>query len=182
MYPLRMYKRECTDPVKINAFLQQARTGFLGLSAENAPYVVPLNFAWLNGSIYIHGASEGRKISLLRNNAQACFTVCEDRGTTTDIVPANTDTAYMSVMLFGSAAFVADLEEATEAMQAMLDKYVPGYYDNPLAKSHVEKYVSSLGSRTSVIKLTPTDITAKENEAQEDHLFYRGKTQHDERQ
>jgi hypothetical protein len=31
-----------------------------------------------------------------------------------------------------------------------------------------------------VIKLTPTDITAKENEAQEDHLFYRGKTQHDE--
>lgn len=177
MFPLRMYKRECTDSIKISAFLEQARTGFLGLSDFNGPYVVPLNFVWRNGSIYFHGASEGRKISILRNNVQACFTVCEDQGTITDIVPANTDTAYISVMLFGSVAFIADLEESTEAMQAMLDKYVPGYYDNPLAKSHVEKYVSSLGSRTSVLKLTPTAITAKENNSQEGHMFYPGKTQ-----
>ncbi|QJD85513.1 pyridoxamine 5'-phosphate oxidase family protein [Cohnella herbarum] len=182
MYPIRMYKRECNDSNKINGFLERARSGFLGLSAENVPYVVPLNFVRWKEAIYFHGASEGRKNTILRQNAQACFTVCEDQGTITDIVPANTDTAYMSVMLFGSVALVADLEEATEAMQALLNKYVPGYYDSPLAKSHVEKYVSSLGSRTSVYKLVPSEVTAKENAAREGQLFYPGKTRHDEGQ
>nr|WP_239615944.1 pyridoxamine 5'-phosphate oxidase family protein [Cohnella mopanensis] len=180
MNPLRMYKRECNDLRKINAFLEQARTGFLGLSSQDVPYVIPLNYVWRNGSIYFHGAAEGRKVTILQRNALACFTVCEDRGTVTNVIPADTDTAYMSVMVFGSVSLVADLEEATDVMQGMLDKYVPGYYDNPLSKSHVEKYVSSLGSKTAVYKLTASDITAKENEAQEGHLFYAGKTQHDE--
>lgn len=178
MYPLRMYKRECNDPLKIDGFLERARTGFLGLSSDDSPYVVPLNFVWRNGAIYFHGASEGRKVAILRQNARSCFTVCEDHGTITDIIPANTDTAYLSVMVFGSVELVTGLEDATGAMQAMLHKYVPSYYDNPLAKSHVEKYVSSLGSRTSVFMLTPTSITAKENEVQEGHMFYPGKTQH----
>ncbi|QMV41961.1 pyridoxamine 5'-phosphate oxidase family protein [Cohnella cholangitidis] len=180
MNPLRMYKRECTDPYKINGFLEQARTGFLGLSSEDAPYVIPLNYVWRNGTIYFHGASEGRKITMLQSNSRACFTVCEDQGTITDVVPANTDTAFMSVMLFGTVALVAELEEATAAMQSMLDKYVPGYYDHPLAKSHVEKYVSSLGSKTAVYKLVPAEITAKESGAQEGRMFYAGKTQRDE--
>jgi nitroimidazol reductase NimA-like FMN-containing flavoprotein (pyridoxamine 5'-phosphate oxidase superfamily) len=83
----------------------------------------------------------------------------------------------MSVILFGSVELVDDLEEATGAMQEMLHKYVPGYYQSPLAKSHVEKYVSSLGSKTSVFKLIPTEITAKENEVQPSHMYYPGRTQ-----
>ncbi|WP_256759397.1 pyridoxamine 5'-phosphate oxidase family protein [Cohnella sp. WQ 127256] len=180
MNPIRMYKLECTDLIKINGFLEQARTGFLGLSAMDSPYVVPLNYTWWKGSVYFHGAAEGRKVTILQSNSQACFTVCEDQGTITNIIPAKTDTAYMSVMVFGVVELVTDLEEATGAMQSILNKYVPGYYDNPLAKSHVEKYVSSLGSRTAVFKLIPSEVTAKENEAQEGAKFYPGKTQHHE--
>lgn len=182
MIPMRMFKLACTDADAIDRFLSGARTGFLGLSADASPYVVPLNYVWTNGSVYFHGAAEGRKVDMLRRNAQACFTVCEDLGTITAPVPAHTDTAYMSVMLFGTAAPVADLEEATDAMQAMLDKYVPGYYDQPLARAHVEKYISSLGSRTAVFKLTPAEITAKRNETpEESRMYYPGKTHRDER-
>jgi len=182
MIPMRMFKLECRDPDAIHDFLSRARTGFLGLSADQTPYVIPLNYVWTNGSIFFHGASEGRKTDMMRKNANACFTVCEDLGTISAVVPAHTDTAFMSVILFGSVAAVSDPVEATAAMQAMLDKYVPGYYDHPLAQSHVEKYVSSLGSRTAVYKLTPTEITAKKNEAaDESRMFYPGKTQHDER-
>lgn len=52
-------------------------------------------------------------------------------------VHAKTDTAYMSVMIFGNAEIVSNLCDATSAMQEMLNKYV-GYYNFPLAKSHVE--------------------------------------------
>ncbi|WEK54010.1 MAG: pyridoxamine 5'-phosphate oxidase family protein [Candidatus Cohnella colombiensis] len=171
MFTVRLAKLECTDQDKINAFLMRAQTGFLGLSSADQPYVVPLNFTWWNGAIYVHGAEEGRKVSYIRGNPQACFTVSEANGTMTSPVPAHTDTAYMSVMLFGEVTFVEDLEEATGAMQRMLDKYVPGYYDQRLASSHVDKYRSSLGSRTLILKLIPTAITAKENARDESRMF-----------
>lgn len=176
MFPIRMQKRACTDKSKIEALLLNASTGFLGLSANDLPYVVPLNFVWLNECVYFHGAAEGRKVSYMRQNREACFTVCEQLGTMTSPIPAHTDTAYMSAMVFGRLSFVDDLDEAVSAMQAMLDKYVPGYYDQPLSKAHVEKYRSSLGSRTLVFKLTVQSISAKENERDEGGMFYPGKT------
>ncbi|MDA5110043.1 hypothetical protein O3V59_16880 [Brevibacillus thermoruber] len=82
MNPIRYAKRTCTDQEHINAFLAAARVGHLGLTDGLEPYVVPLNFCWLNGSV--------------------------ER--------------------------VEDPEEMRDALQAMLDKYVPGYYDRPLSE------------------------------------------------
>ncbi|RIX59375.1 pyridoxamine 5'-phosphate oxidase family protein [Paenibacillus nanensis] len=166
MFSVRMKKRECTDESKIEAFLEQAETGFLGLSDQGMPYVVPLNFVWIKerGAFYFHGAEEGRKMRVMEQHNEACLAVSESFGTVPHPVPAHTDTAYMSVMAFGRMEAVPDIVEATEAMQAMLDKYVPGYYDSPLARSHVERYRSSMGSRTAVFKLVVQRRTAKENE------------------
>ena len=63
------------------------------------------------------------------------MTISENYGTMVDPVPAETDTAYMSVVANGLVEIVTDLNEATAAMQAMLDKYVPDYYHTPLSKS-----------------------------------------------
>jgi len=180
MFPIRLQKRACTDTANIQSFLDQARTGFLGLSANDLPYVVPLNFVWKDEAIYFHGASEGRKIEVIQHNPQACFTVSEEYGTITDPVPANTDTAYMSVMIFGKVERVTDMVEATAAMQGMLNKYVPGYYDKPLQQSHLERYVSSMGSKTSVFKLVADSLSAKEREVDAGHMFYPGKSIHSE--
>lgn len=175
MDAIRYIKRELRDPEEIRLFLQQAATGYLGLSADDMPYVVPLNYVWWKEAVYFHGAAEGRKNDMIARNAEACFTVSETPGTIASPVPAHTDTAYRSVMLFGAVQPVTDLEEAVEAMQAMLDKYVPGYFSQPLAASHLDKYRSSLGSRTAVMKLVPRTITAKENITPESALFYKGR-------
>ncbi|MNG35627.1 hypothetical protein D3C84_1224170 [compost metagenome] len=60
----------------------------------------------------------------------------------------------------------------------MLDKYVPGFYRHPLAAQHVDKYRSSLGSRTIVFKLSVDTMTAKENAPQEGRMFRPGQTEH----
>ncbi|WP_141603956.1 pyridoxamine 5'-phosphate oxidase family protein [Terrilactibacillus laevilacticus] len=175
MNPIRLSLRECQDDTKIMSFLENARLGFLGLSDKLAPYVVPLNFVWFNEVIYFHGADSGRKTSILNENSNTCFTVCEEYGTITHPVPAHTDTAYMSVMVFGQAEPVTDLDEATRVMQHMLDKYVPGYYDRKLSKNHVEKYRSSLGSKTAIYRIIPDSITAKENPMNEERAYYPGR-------
>ncbi|NIK75921.1 hypothetical protein FHS15_001021 [Paenibacillus castaneae] len=164
MFSIRLKDRECKDRHKIEQFLKGAQTGFLGLSDEYKPYVIPLNYVWLDGAFYFHGAGSGRKVSIIERNNEACFTVSEHYGTITDPVPAKTDSAYMSVMVFGQIEAITDLDEAVLIMQSMLDKYVPGYYDKPLPKAHLDKYRSSLGSATAVYKLSCTSLTAKENE------------------
>lgn len=174
MFSIRLQKRECTDQSKIEVFLKQAQTGFLGLSDGKQPYVIPFNFIWLDGSFYFHGAGAGRKVSILEQNNEACFTISEHYGTITDPVPAHTDTAYMSVMAFGRVELVSDLDEATAAMQSLLDKYVPGYYDKPLSKAHLDKYRSSLGSATLVFKLSCDTMTAKENEQVHGRMYEAG--------
>nr|WP_106782823.1 pyridoxamine 5'-phosphate oxidase family protein [Lysinibacillus timonensis] len=175
MHSIRQEKRRCTDEKRIDQFISHARTGYLGLMDEEFPYVVPLNFIWMNEALYFHGAAEGRKIDLIHANPNCCFTVSEDYGTMVSPIPAKTDTAYMSVMLFGVLEMVGDLTEATAAMQAMLEKYAPGYYDKSLSPSHVEKYRSSLGSHTVVFKITPTVRTAKENQMNPQMSFYPGR-------
>jgi nitroimidazol reductase NimA-like FMN-containing flavoprotein (pyridoxamine 5'-phosphate oxidase superfamily) len=176
MQGVRYVKRDCKDESKIEAFLTQAKTGFLGLCAGDLPYVVPLNFIRIGHAVYFHGAAEGRKVSMLQHNSQACLTVSEEFGTMASIIPAHTDTAYMSVMIFGHIEFVSNLDEATEAMQHMLNKYVPGYYDQRLSQAHIDKYRSSLGSKTLIFKLHQSHISAKENEPQEKAMFYPGRT------
>lgn len=182
MFPIRMSKLACTDDARIQQFLERAQTGFLGLTTDDIPYVVPLNYYWSNGAVYFHGAAEGRKITMIDRNPRACFTVSETYGTIASPIPAHTDTAYMSAIVDGTIVKVTDIAEATEAMQGMLNKYVPGYYDKPLPQSHLEKYVSSMGSKTAVYKLISTSITAKENEAQPAHMFYPGRTISSERE
>lgn len=172
---MRMFERICQDKEKINSLLLEMQTGYLGLSAGDMPYIVPLNYVWHQGNIYIHGANEGRKVDIMKENANATFVVCESFGTLVNPIPAHTDTAYLSVMVFGKMEVVTDLVEATLIMQQLLDKYVPGYYETPLALNHVEKYQSSLGSKTGVYKLMTSEITAKENILVESTAFFEGR-------
>lgn len=172
---MRMFKKSVQDEERINLFLSEMETGYLGLSSQDMPYIVPLNYVWYEGNVYFHGASEGKKIEIIEDNPNATFVVSENYGTITDPVPANTDTAYLSVMLFGKVEFVNDLDEATKAMQQLLNKYVPGYYPSALPKSHVDRYRSSLGSKTKVFKLVVTAFTAKENSMIEEKRFYKGR-------
>ncbi|WP_458110625.1 pyridoxamine 5'-phosphate oxidase family protein [Bacillus sp. PK6-013] len=180
-HSIRQKQLVCTDEKKIDQFLTEAQTGYLGMSTDEYPYVIPLNFVWKNGYIYFHGASEGRKMDMLQENPNVCFTVSEQYGTMVHPIPAKTDTAYMSVILFGTASIITDLDEATSAMQALLDKYVPGYYSTPLHKTHVEKYRSSLGSKTVVLKIQPIKITAKENMLNQSMKFENGRTVQEDR-
>jgi nitroimidazol reductase NimA-like FMN-containing flavoprotein (pyridoxamine 5'-phosphate oxidase superfamily) len=157
-------KRNCTDQKKIESFLLGERTGVLGMASDSVPYAVPMNYVWCNGSVYFHGMGSGRKESILSQDPLVCFTVYKEHGTVTDPVPCHADTAYMSVMLFGKAEKVTDFAEAAAVLQKLLEKFMPNYYSNPLNSNLIEKYRSSLdGNGVSVYRLTPQEMTAKEN-------------------
>ncbi len=172
MNKVRYKTREVVDKNKIETFLQRARIGHLGMADGNLPYVVPLNFVWLDGKIYFHGATGGRRNQMVKDNPEVCFTVCEEYGTVTDPAPADADTAYMSVMVFGKAKPIMDLDESTRILQNIIDKYLPGYYKKPISTQYVNNCESPVyGGPVQVYQIMPSHITAKENPIAEGKMF-----------
>lgn len=176
--PIRYHKSAVEDPQKVNLFLQKARNGQLGLYDGEYPYVIPMAYVWHNGVFYFHGSDAGKKNRVIAEHPKACFTVDEEYGSTIAPVPANLSVAYFSVVAYGKVSVVDDLDEATEALQIMMDKFVPGYFDKALTKEHVATYASSLNSKTCTFKLVPESITAKESEGNMFTKYFGGRHRH----
>ena len=172
MHQVSYTKRNCTDQSKIETFLSRERTGVLAMVSAGLPYAVPVNYVWYNGSIYFHGMGSGKKVTILSQKPPVSFTVYKEHGTVTDPVPCHADTSYMSVMLFGTAEKVTDYEEAATVLQELLEKFMPKYYDHPLTSTLIEKYRSGMdGNGVFVYRLTPQEMTAKENAVEAGDLF-----------
>ena len=165
-------QRICTDHNKIEKFLLESQTGVLGMAQDGIPYAVPLNYVWFDGSIYFHGMGSGKKDDILSQTPTVCFTVYKEHGTVTDPVPCHADTAYMSVMIFGKVEKLTNFDEAALALQKLIEKIMPGFYNKPMSGMLIEKYRSSMdGNRVAVYRLTPDEMTAKENAVEPGKMF-----------
>jgi hypothetical protein len=93
--------------------------GFLGLSLDGAPYVVPLNYAYVEGRILFHCALAGKKLDYLRANPQVCFTVGRQFGAVrrhAEGDPCHVDND--SVICYGRARIVDDLDDRRRVLDA----------------------------------------------------------------
>ena len=74
---MRQHLREITDPMSLIAILDGCDVCRIGLCDHDRPYIVPVNFgyAWPDSGLdlYVHGATEGRKIDIIRQNNLVCF-------------------------------------------------------------------------------------------------------------
>ena len=68
MRPMRKKNKEITDIDEIEGIIKKATCCRIGLVDGDEPYIVPLNFGYENSTLYFHGASEGRKIDLIKDN------------------------------------------------------------------------------------------------------------------
>ncbi len=172
MEHIRYTQRICTDTAKIEEFLTKTRTGVIGIAGARYPYCVPVNYIWKNGAVYFHGLGSGKKIRLFEEHPEVSFTVYEEIGTVKDAVPCHADTSYMSVMLFGHVEKVEDFKECADVLQAIVDKFMPGFYQSKISSALAEKYRSAHdGKAVAVYKITPVEQTAKENVAAKEDMF-----------
>lgn len=140
-----------TDEAK--AFLEKEECGVLSVLGDDGyPYGVPVNYAFADNCIYIHGFLEGHKMDAVKKYPKVCFTVFGD----TEVLPVEISTNYTSVILFGNAE-VIPLENETErktALEAILFKYCE---DNESTNS----YLQQNKAQTNVIKITIEHMAGK---------------------
>lgn len=64
------------SPDEIHEFVLEQKVGRVGCHAEGETYVVPVIFAWHDSCFYVY-TTEGKKVEMMRANAQVCFEVDE---------------------------------------------------------------------------------------------------------
>ena len=55
---------------EMERILREENLGYLGLSLDGMPYVVPLNYVYVEGKIVFHCALAGKKLDYLKANPQ----------------------------------------------------------------------------------------------------------------
>ena len=76
-----MSKREFIESrTEMEQILQEETIGYLGLSVEGKPYVVPLNYSYVKRKILFHCSLTGMKLDHIRQNPQVCFSVGRQSG------------------------------------------------------------------------------------------------------
>ena len=120
MRPMRRQDREVVDPEHVWEILGKAKVCRVALCSEDWPYIVPMNYGILDKKLYLHCASAGTKLDLLKANPNVCFEVEAN----VEIVPGaqacEWSVRYQSVIGFGRASVVVDLEERHAGLKALL--------------------------------------------------------------
>ena len=158
MPQMRRKDKEIKEKAVIEEILLENQVGRLGTAVDGVPYVVPMNYAYMRGKIYLHTHRDGKKVRDIEANPIVCFEV--DSG---DIVegdqPCSYSWTYRSVIAHGKARLVDDPEEKLRALRIISDKYAFGK-GQKLSLEQVQSHKDLL-----IIEITVEKMTGKKSPA-----------------
>ena len=114
------------DREKMEAILMAESVGYLGLCRGGDPYVVPVNYAYVDGTILFHCGATGKKTDYISENPRVCFSVGRQLGDVRDHGGAGAcHVDNDSVLCYGAARILDDLEERARALNLFNRRYHP---------------------------------------------------------
>ena len=140
--------------------LKKAPYATLSLTdGQGRPYAVPVNQAVDEEYhvVYFHCAEAGEKWELLKDGAEVCLSAVSHA----TAVPNAFTMAYASAVLRGRAEVVTDQGEWTRALLLLCSAF------DPKGMGRFTESVEKYGPATKVIRITPRELTGKENTAAE---------------
>lgn len=123
---MRRNEKQITDHSVLESIIKEAQVCRLGLSLNNIPAIVPMNFGYCDSVFYFHSAREGKKIEILKQNPLVCF---ELESKTELKIPENQLSAcrwgmkYKSIIGMGNVSFVNDEKEKLKALNTIMQHY-----------------------------------------------------------
>lgn len=134
--------------------LQRGSFGVLAVAGDGGyPYAVPLNYACLDGKIYIHCALEGHKLDAIRRQPRVSFCVVDQD----QVVPEEYANHYRSAIAFGQARILEAAGARTRALAALGRRYCAGGGEEAIFNEIREAF-----DRVAVIEIAVSKISGKE--------------------
>lgn len=154
-------KYEIQSKHKMIEFLNEQPVGRIAtLDGNGYPQIIPMNFVYHDGAVYMHSLPFGEKLDNIKRNPNVGFEVDQHicflpsyYFHPTDASQA--DTLYISVVIKGKAEIVHRNEEKALALNALMEKYQKeGRYealDGNMPSVH----------EVAIIKVIPRDMRGK---------------------
>jgi len=150
---MRRKDKEISDIKRIEEIISKARVFRLALTLDDTPYVVPLCFGYRAKTIYFHSAREGKMIDILNKNNKVCFEFDIDYELVESENACKWGMKYRSVIGFGKATVIENMEEKQEALGIIMQNYTDKIFLFP------EKMVEA----TLVAKIDIEQISGKKS-------------------
>ena len=138
---------------EMEKMLREEDTGYLGLSLDGKPYVVPLNYHYADGKILFHCALKGRKLDYIKANPEVCFAIGRQPGAVRDHEggnPCHVDSD--SVICYGKARILEELTERKAALNAFNRRF----------KSDAEDVSDERAVKCCAVEIRITEMTGRQ--------------------
>jgi nitroimidazol reductase NimA-like FMN-containing flavoprotein (pyridoxamine 5'-phosphate oxidase superfamily) len=151
---MRRKDKEITDEAVIQSIIHKSPVCRLAISDGDHPYVVPLCFGYKDNALYFHSAREGKKLDIIRKNHNVCFEFDIDHEMMESEKACEWGIRYRSVIGFGKASIIDDLDAKRAALDIIMAHYSEG--------SH--SYPDSALNKTIIIRIDIESLTGKQSE------------------
>ncbi len=115
-----------TDSAEIEAIIRKCAYCTVGLvDLDGNPYIVPMNFAYKDGFIYLHSGDAGSKVEMAMRHPKVCINFCEGH----ELVYMHRQVACSysmksrSVTCRGTVRFIDDMTEKRRALDLLMQQY-----------------------------------------------------------
>ena len=150
---MRRKEKEILDREEIESIIKKADVCRLGLSDNNIPYIVPLNFGYKENCLYFHTAKVGKKMDMIKTNNMVCFELDIDHEVVRAENPCDWNMKFQSVIGYGKAFVLTDAEEKRQALDVIIEHY----------SGQTDEYAEKLVDRLAVIKVEIESMTGKKS-------------------
>ncbi len=151
---MRKARQEIKDPTILEEILAGAILCRVAMMDGDLPYIIPFNYGYTEGVLYIHSAPEGKKIKLLRKDSRVCFEVEDSMEITKGDQACNWSTRYRSVVGYGTVEILSDDESKQQGLEVIMAQHG--------APDLIEFNQKNL-DRMVILKLTITSMTGKQS-------------------
>lgn len=161
MRPMRLHKREITDPEILREIIEECDVVRIGASDSDGIFIVPVNYGYdlsfQNGKadlkLYIHGAGEGRKAEAFASNPLVAVEMDRMAGVISGDYTCSYSCAYQSIMGNGTIRKLDGEQEKIYALTRIMEHMAP--------EAEIQ-FSPEMLARTAVFQIDVDSFTGKE--------------------
>ena len=150
----RLPARAAYDRATVEAILDAAMIGHVGVARQGRPVVIPMLFGRVDDHLYLHGSVASQLLRALGGGIDTCFTATVVDGLVYARSVFHHSMNYRSVVVAGVATEVEG-DEKWRGLEAIVNHITPGRFGEARAPSDREL------RQTAVLRLPLTEASAK---------------------
>ena len=151
---MRKAKQEIRDEKILAEILSGAIICRVAMLDGDKPYLIPFNYGYSDGCIFIHSAPEGKKIDLLKQNPEVCFEVEDKMEITKGELACDWSTRYRSIVGYGEVAFLSDGQSKQQGLEVIMAQH---------GAPELTEFNQKNLDRMVILKIRITSMTGKQS-------------------